>query len=533
MKNLIPKPLLVKERDAKFDLRGISTINIDIKLNKVEKVILDRSTKFLNCNKSELTMDFVYDKSLESEGYSLKICKEGIKVFASTSVGALYGFQTIRQMAKLDSKSPSFLISCGEIFDKPQYKWRGILLDEARHFFGKDTVKLYLELMSMHKLNILHWHLSDDQGWRIEIKKYPLLTEIGSKREKSNIHGWSSCDDDNTPHSGYYTQEDIKEILAFADSLGISVNPEIDMPAHFSAAFASYSYLGCRDIKVDVPWYFGGTPPLSQGITDWNRSACIGKESTFKFIFDVIDEICELFPFPYFHIGGDEAPKEEWEKCPDCQALIKREGLANVKELQGYFINRINAYIKQKGKSLVGWNEVLEGNNLDSDVVIQYWVPSYDKNVAPFIKKGGKVVFSKHQFFYFDMSFAQVPLKKTYSFSPIFDGITAAEQSNILGIEAPLWSEWIADRDKLDFQAFPRMEALAEIAWTKDKADYSNFLLRVENFKSILDGFGINYCHPKIADPNIFVKDYRIKQWYKKDPDVEYNKNKLLKGENT
>lgn len=447
---------------------------------------------------------FMCDPAVPEEGYRLDCTQNGISVIASTPCGAFYAIQTLRQLLGLDTtqNAERLTISCVNIEDEPRFGWRGMMLDESRHFWGVDYVKRYLDFMAMHKLNVFHWHLTDDEGWRIEIKKYPLLTEIGSKRKDTQIYGWKSKRLEGKPYApGFYTQEQIKEIVAYAAERFIMVVPEIDMPAHFAAAIAGYPYLACREIPSEVHWFYGKTiPEKTLNWKDWNRPACAGKESTYQFIFDIIDEIAPLFPAPYFHIGGDEAPKDEWKTCPHCQKAIKEHGLKDVEELQGLFNNRIAAHLKEKGKRLVVWNEALQAGNLDKSVIGQYWTPQRDKFAAKYINEGGEMIMSRHQAFYFDMTYAQYPLRNTYKFEPVQGGIRSESVKNVLGVEAEMWTEFIPSVRRLELFLFPRMEALSEVAWTpKDKRDFKSFLERWGHFKPILDAYGVNYAENSVA----------------------------------
>lgn len=529
--NLIPHPQKASARDGVCDLKRVDALKIAPQFTRCADNIRSIAQTGLKKELSQsgsTAIEVVYDAQQPAEGYRLDIASDTIRIEASSDAGALYGMQSLRVMAQWDSASPKDKLECALIEDYPQFGWRGLLLDEGRHFFGESTVKKLLDLMSMHKLNVLHWHLTDDQGWRVEIKKYPLLTEIGSKRSESQIHGWKKkvSDSDHTPHSGFYTQEQLKEIVAYADALGIMIVPEIDMPAHFAAAFAAYGSLACRDKKVDVPWYFGGNYPMSQGITDWNRSACIGNPATMDFIHTVIDEISEIFPAPYFHIGGDEAPMEEWKTCPKCQALMKKEGLANVQQLQAYFINSVQKYVASKGKRLIGWNEVLKGNMLDNSVIVQYWTVQPDAKVKKHLQSGGEVILSKHQYFYFDMPFGQYPLANAYRFQPYFGGVTKENISQVKGVEGAAWTEWIADAKKLEFQLFPRFEALSEVAWYQGKKDIKEFYARLDAFKPILDGMGIGYAKDEICKiSNPFKRIANQRKWYCENENVEYDRN--------
>lgn len=531
MKEIIPRPqsFVLAKKGGTFDLARIDGLEIDQKFALTAPVITDILQKGLGKElkkDGENILKIGFSAELSPQSYRIDVDENGVKIEAGDAAGALYAVQTIRVGAMLGTPKANTVAPCGKINDYPRYKWRGLLLDEARHFFGEDEVKKLLDVMCMHKLNVLHWHLTDDQGWRIEIKKYPLLTQLGSKREKSQIHGWQSTDVDDVPVSGFYTQEKIKEIVAYAAERGISVIPEIDMPAHLAAAMAAYPWLGCREIKRDVQYFFGGKIPLSQGIKDWNRSACLGKPRTMEFIRDILDEICELFPAPYFHIGGDEAPKDEWKNCPACQEMIKSLGLKNEKQLQGWFINEVAGYVRSKGKRLIGWNEVLEGDNLEKDVIVQYWTPQRDCKVIKHVKKGGNVVISKHKYFYFDMPYALYPLRNTYMFNPYFEGFISMYDNNVKGIEGALWTEWISSPSKLEFQLFPRMEALAEVSWYGGPKNYKKFLQRVKDYVPLLDMYGLNYAGEEIyRQPNPFTRVKTIRTWYGGNENVEYEKN--------
>lgn len=532
MKEIIPRPQSVIEdkKGGIYDISSVENLIIDKQFAKSSALIRKILSEGLSKTLGEDTQNAIkikFSTKLAPQGYTIDISEGGIVINACDAEGALYAVQSLRVATMMGTKSYDSVIKCCKVNDYPKYGWRGLLIDEARHFFGEQNIKKLLDVMCMHKLNVLHWHLTDDQGWRVEIKKYPLLTEIGSKREKSQIHGWRKTDVNNTPHQGFYTQEQIKDIVAYADERGIMVVPEIDMPAHLAAAMSAYPWLGCRELKREVPYYFGGKIPESQGIKDWNRSACIGKPSTMQFIKDIIDEVCELFPAPYFHIGGDEAPKDEWKQCPACQAHMQKHGLKNEKQLQGWFINAVNEYVKEKGKNLIGWNEVLEGDILDKNVVVQYWTPKKDKKVLQHIKNGGKVIISKHKYFYFDMPYGMIPLRSTYMFNPFFEGFTPSCNNSIKGIEGTVWTEWIADFEKLEFQLYPRMEALAEVSWYGGPKNYWKFLFRLKTFRPMLDAMNINYAKESVYRPcNVFVRLSRMKKWFSSDEDVEYKENK-------
>jgi len=551
MINVIPNPMYVLEKEGMVVFKSDTKVAFDKELKSVEeffKRAFDQVTEFeiLTADSlSEANIRFVYVGGLDAEEYVIDITAEGITVKAATHSGGIYAVETLKQIFHTYTTKGARTLSASvvKIKDKPRFSWRGILLDVARHFFDKEEVKRILDVMLLHKLNVLHLHLTDDQGWRLEVKKYPLLTEIGSKRKWTHINGWNSTnpyiDILKEEHSGYYTQEDIKELVEYAKERGISIVPEIDMPAHFRAALAAYPDLACdENIVRDVPWFFGG------GFADYaygdkddlKRIACAGKESTYTFIEDIIDEIAELFPSPYFHIGGDEAPKDEWKKCYYCQEKMKENGLKDEEELQGYFNNRIAEMLAKRGKTLIVWNEALAGGNLDPSTIGQYWTPARDKNAEDYVNvKGGKLIMSKHQAFYFDMSYAQVPLRNTYAFDLTEQNIQPDGVRNILGVEGTLWSEWIADREKLEFNSHPRMAALSETGWTPTaRKNYKDFMLRLQGMKKAYDALGIRYACDKVADPkNPIKKAKEIKIWYKKDQHHELKVDRELreKGE--
>ncbi|MFR5874980.1 MAG: beta-N-acetylhexosaminidase [Eubacterium sp.] len=528
MLSLIPIPKFYIESEGCFKLNDNVQIEseFDLKLLEGRAEIVDSSD-----------FKILRDDEINEEGYKLSVDKNSITIKASTKTGAYYALQSIRKIGRLDLGERG--IPCCEIDDEPRFKWRGVNFDEARYFFGIETVKRLLDNMFSEKLNVLHWHLSDDQGWRIEIKKYPLLTEIGSKREYSQVGGWKSFKIDKTPHSGFYTQEQIKDIVEYARERGIMIVPEIDFPAHCASAIAAYKYLACFEKDTEVPGYFGGLIPQWRYFDwRWNRTVCCAKESTYEFIFGVLDEICELFDSPYIHMGGDEAPQNEWKRCDKCQALMRKEGLKNEFELQGWFENKLCNYLKSKGRKLIAWNEVLKSNEFnkeDKNTVVQYWTPKRDKKAEEYINSGGEAILSNHQAFYFDMTYAEIPLRKTYSYTPEAFGINSKNIKNVLGYEGELWSEWIADSEKLDLCAFPRLQALAELAWSpNEKIDFDDFKARLDDYKPIFDKLGINYAVDKISLPESRKMIYRIMyKFHRGNPylETELNKKYKAKGE--
>lgn len=520
MISLIPIPKKYKENSGHFVLASDQKIKSDFDLSLLK-----------NERSDDANFVVLKDDSIAKEGYKLDVKSDKITIKASTQIGAYYALQSIRQLAKTDLGKNE--VPCCEIDDEPRFSWRGMSLDESRHFFGVDVVKQRLDMMFMEKLNVFHWHLTDDQGWRIEIKKYPLLTEIGAKRKNTQINGWRKTEMEEKPYSGFYTQEQIKEIVAYAKERGIMIVPEIDFPAHCAAVLAAYSYLACRDIKTEVPGYFAGqVPEKVLGIKDWNRTICVGQESTFEFLYNVLDEVCELFDSPYLHIGGDEAPKDEWKKCPKCQQTMKDNNLADEEELQGWFTNKVAEYLKPKGKVLIGWNEVLKAKNLDKNTVVQYWTPTRDKRAEKFVNSGGKMIMSNHKSFYFDMPYAQNPLKRTYTYKPQNYGVNESNVKNVLGVEGEIWTEWIRDVNRLDFMTYPRLQALAEVAWSYDEnKNWDDFKARLDDFKPTLDKLGVNYAVDKISLPKNIIRRVKCKsKFYGGDTELENRINDEFKA---
>ncbi len=496
MINLIPMPLNVKEFQGGYSIdREAVALSFDDEFECLKEIV----PEMLKIKTAEpdkcVDISFIYDSKADKNAYSLSINESGVRVYASDYEGAMYAVATIRQLYKTDiTDNKNLTASCVEIKnDKPLYDWRGLHLDESRNFFGIDTVKKLLDFMALYKLNRFHWHLTDDQGWRIEIKKYPLLTEIGSKRSGTQLHSWGSLEEDATPHEGHYTQEEIKEVVAYAKKRCIEIIPEIDFPAHCASAIAAYNDLACREIPCEVFPFCGWKLADKKGFKNWNRPICLGKDKSIDFVFDVLTEVAGLFPFEYFHVGGDESPTDEWKKCPACQERMKKENLKNETDLQGWFTNKVNAHLKSIGKTMVGWNEVL-ASNIDRDIVAQYWTPKKDKNVNKHIKDGGKVILSNHKYFYFDMLYSYCSAKGTYDFSYKTSSVPTKFKDSVLGVEGENWTEWTRTEKELFFKIFNRALALAETAWSDDGVkDYAGFVKRMEKHKKIMDALGIYY----------------------------------------
>jgi hexosaminidase len=435
---------------------------------------------------------------LGDEGYRLEASPESVTIEAATSKGIFYGIQTLRQLlpVEIESRQPvpgmDWCIPSVSIVDRPRFTWRGFMLDEGRHFLGKETVLQMLDLMALQKLNILHWHLTEDQGWRIEIRKYPRLAEIGSKRPGTSRTFLG--EHDGIPHAGYYSQEDIRTIVAYALQRNITIVPEIEIPGHCTAALAAYLEFSCTGGPFEVATHFGIFPDIY----------CAGKEKTFTFLQDVLDEIMELFPSPYIHIGGDEAPKKRWKKCPNCQERMRAEGLRSEHELQVYFTNRILKYLASKGRKGMGWNEIL-GPELADDALVQYWLGSRKELIAEIKAHSRKVIMSSFLDAYLDHAYSLTPLSRAYQYEPIPSQVDNTSASSILGVEFPLWTEWVPNRARLDYQVHPRLSAMAETAWSPQKAkDLADFRRRLGNLLKRLDLLGVKYAPMDEVEPAWF-----------------------------
>ncbi|MEG0546707.1 MAG: beta-N-acetylhexosaminidase [Oscillospiraceae bacterium] len=420
---------------------------------------------------------------MERDAYSLKVSNDGIVINASDSCGAFYGAVTLKiilmQANKVDGKA---VVNCLFIDDKPVYGYRGVMVDESRHFFGMDVIKEILDVLAMLKINTFHWHLSDDQGFRIESKLFPLLNEISSTRKYAGLEG-CTLKHRGGEYSFFYTQEEIKEIVAFAKKLNINVLPEIDLPGHMTAVLAAYPQYGCTGKEYEVA--------CQNGIFD--AVLCAGSEDALDFVDKLLGEICPLFDYKYFHIGGDEASEGHklWNKCPKCTAVMEKQGLKNASALQGYYMSQVNNILKKYGKTTIAWNDCIN-DDFDESIVCQYWILSNSKDVdAQSYKRD--MILSPHTYFYFDVKYASTSLKKVYNFNEVKIGFGKSGQ-RVLGIECEHWTEWIDSKTALEFAMFPRVFAMAEVAWTAlPNRRFKDFKKRLEWFKTYLDKKDIYY----------------------------------------
>lgn len=511
--SILPKPDSVKEMDGNFEFNKQTKVYYETDEQKesvsflLEKLELSMGTKLHRSAKlpKKNALIFKYSESLPDEGYKLSVLPEKILIEASSKAGFYYASQSLMQllpveifrhitMPEIEWKAPAVLIE-----DSPKYSYRGFMLDVARYFLPKEEVLKLIDYMALHKINKLHWHLIDDNGWRIEIKKYPLLGTVGGyrvKREGLFPHRQNAMPGEPTPVGGFYTQDEIKEVIKYAEERCIEIIPEVEMPAHTNSSLAAYPHLTCPVVDE-----FIGTLP---GIGGKNASIiyCAGNDQVFDFLQDVIDEVSELFPSKYIHIGGDEAWKDNWKKCPLCQKRMKDENIPNEEELQSYFIRRMSSYIQSKGKKMMGWDELTE-SEIPEGATIFGW-RGLGKSAVKAAAKGHDVVltparamylirYQGPQWFEPFTYFGNNTLKDVYDYEVSMSGFTPELMPRIKGIQASMWTEFINSPEELNYMIFPRLAALAERAWSKHDKEWSGFVRRLDNMCRIYDQSGLTY----------------------------------------
>ena len=450
------------------------------------------------------------DKGIaHAEGYRLHVNSKGIEIAGASEAGVFYGIQTLRKSIPADAEGSRVMLPAVTVNDYPRFAYRGMMLDVGRHFFPVDSIKIYLDMLALHNINRFHWHLSDDQGWRIEIKKYPKLTEVGSQRSETVI-GHNSGKYDGKPYGGFYTQDEIRDVIAYAAKRHITIVPEIDLPGHQQAALASYPELGCTGGPYEV-W-------RQWGISD--DVICAGNDKAMEFLEDVLAEVIELFPSEYIHVGGDECPKVRWEKCPKCQARIKAEGIKGDSHhtaeqyLQSYVIKRMAKFVESKGRKIIGWSEILEGG-LPDNATVMSWLGTASGIEAA--RQHHDVIMTPNTYVYFDYYQTTdtenepdaiggyIPLEKVYSFEPT-DGIPEEGHKYVIGAQANLWTEYIPNFRQVQYMVLPRMDALTEVQWCDpSQKDYASFLPRLMRMTKLYDKLGYNYAK-HIYDPNVSLE---------------------------
>ena len=472
-------------------------------LNKVLMPLFGRGPSVRHADKAaDHAVNVTRDETMPAEAYRLFVTPCRIDIVAGGAQGAFYAVQTLRQLLPAAAYEADDVraveLPVVTIEDKPCLGYRGMMLDVGRHFFTVDEVKEALDIMALHKLNVFHWHLTDDQGWRIEIRKYPKLTEIGSVRSRTLIGrdpGGTydeNCKFDETPYGGYYTQDEIRDVVNYAAERFITVIPEIEFPGHAVGALASYPWLGCTGEQYEVR--------QTWDIDD--RVFCIGKETTFEFIEGVLEEVLELFPSEYIHIGGDECPTVMWKKCPHCKARMKAERLKRPRRLQNYATARVEKFLNAHGRRLIGWDEILEGEVTPTATIMSWRGAEGGIKAA---KMGNHAIMAPTTHCYLDYYQTRdtageplaiggyLPVEKVYSLDP-YEMLTADEQRCILGVQANLWTEYIATWPHAEYMLLPRLSALAEVGWSLDRKDYGDYLRRVRRLAKIYDACGYNYA---------------------------------------
>lgn len=500
--SVIPKPVEMTVKEGVFILSpDITLLAADKNIRNEASLLaegLNMATGF-NLHTTDLEkgrqIRLTLDDSLSrlgNEGYLLTATTDTVQIRAFKPAGAFYGCQTLLQLL---SKTPAgdWQIPCVDIEDYPRFVWRGMHLDVCRHFMPAEFIKKYIDLLAMHKMNTLHWHLTDDQGWRIEIKQYPKLTEIGAWRQETMIgNNFNEIKYDGQRHGGFYTQEQIREIVAYAKLRHVNIVPEIEMPGHGQAAIAAYPELGCtgKPVKVLAKW------GVSEDIFNV-------KDETFIFLENVLTEVMGLFDSPFIHIGGDEVPKIQWKQDAYAQAKMKELGLKNEEELQSWFVHRMDTFLTKHSRRLIGWDEILEGG-LAPGAAVMNW-RGEDSGIAA-AKAGHDVVMTPNSLMYFDHYQADpkneplaiggfTPLQKVYDYEPIPAALEAGKAKHILGAQGQIWTEYILTPQHVEYMAYPRAIALAEVLWTpKDKKNYTDFVGRLQIHSKRLDRLNVNYC---------------------------------------
>lgn len=508
---IIPQPATMTNMAGTFSISSQTRILINSESPEMRKVTSCLSSRLENFYqiKSKVTFSGAAEKksifiklntglAIPKEAYNLSVTPKGIILQASSSSGLFYGIQSLLQMMPpIQQKLQEVIVPCVEIKDAPRFAWRGLHLDVGRHFMPKEFILKYLDYMAIHKFNTFHWHLTEDQGWRIEIKKYPKLTEVGSVRKETLVGHHGSKIYDGVQVGGFYTQEEVKEVVAYAADRFITVVPEIEMPGHSLGALTAYPELGCTGGPYDVATTWGV----------FDDVYCAGKEETYAFLQDVLTEVIPLFPGEYFHIGGDECPKTRWQKCPLCKQKMKDEGLRSEHELQSYFVQRMEKFLNENGKKLIGWDEILEGG-LAPNAAVMSW--RGEKGGIAAAKEHHNVVMTPGEFCYLDHYQSDpkseplaiggyLPIKKVYGYEPVPAELTEAESKYVLGAQGNVWTEYMKSPEQVEYMVYPRAAALAEVVWSpKGSRDFDNFKSRLGRLTKLYDILGINYCKSEL-----------------------------------
>ena len=461
--------------------------------------------------------EFHQNDKFADEQYSIRADEHGVLVEAGGIAGAVYAAASLSQLCAEHGGGLPFC----SVEDAPEHPWRGFLLDVCRHFFPISTVKTIVDLLAYYKYNRLHLHLTEDQGFRFESERFPLLNSVGSYRKSTLVKHAGFKGQDGVPHGGYYTKAELRELVRYCNARGIEIVPEIDMPGHALSMIAAYPELACFPEPVEVATYFG--------VTDFSKKLfCAGSEKTFDFLYALLDEVLELFPFSYIHIGGDEAVKSEWKRCERCQRVMREQNLKDEHELQGYFLNRVIEHLKAHGREAIVWNDGL-CETLSRDAICQYWTPLTKKGpgqIAQYVNAGGRAILSPVTRVYYDYPYAATPLKKTYAFSPMVRGVRKERSHDILGVEAAIWTEWIDTEDKLFFNMLPRLAATAETGWTRRRGEYKTFLTRLKPHYELYDRLKLTYAKNIEQPLSLLKRLHGAVTFVKEDTHAELNAQK-------
>lgn len=500
---IVPKPLSITDGEGSFAISSATRISIgDKSLGRPAEMFAEDMNMELggrmtvSDRKSRKSISLNLDQAMESEEYRLEVDRNGISVCGGSEKGVFYALQSLKQLIICASPTNGrAVLQAATIIDKPRFAYRGAMLDVCRHKFTTDEVKRYIDILALHKINTFHWHLTDDQGWRIEIKRYPELTQTGAMRKQTLVGRYrTSKDYDGTPYGGYFTQDEIRDVVKYAAERYITVIPEIEMPGHAVAALATYPKLGCTGGPYEVRTTWG----ISEDVF------CAGSEETFEFIENVLTEVLELFPSEYIHIGGDECPKVRWKACPKCQRRISEEGLANEAELQSYFMKRIERWLNGHGRKIIGWDEILQGG-ITRSATIMSWRGTKGGIAAAAL--GNRVIMSPNTYCYIDYYQTENPeanreplangrrpvtMEKLYSFEPL-EGLTEEQGGFIAGVQVNLWTEYIKTFDHAQRMLLPRLAALSEVGWSDRTRDLDDFRRRMRSLRRVYDREGYVY----------------------------------------
>lgn len=500
---IVPKPLSITDGEGSFAISSATRISIgDESLRRPAEMFAEDMSMELggrmtvSDRKSRRSISLNLDQAMESEEYRLEVGRNGISVCGGSEKGVFYALQSLKQLIICASPTNGrAVLQAATIIDKPRFAYRGAMLDVCRHKFTTDEVKRYIDILALHKINTFHWHLTDDQGWRIEIKRYPELTQTGAMRKQTLVGRYrTSKEYDGTPYGGYFTQDEIRDVVKYATERYITVIPEIEMPGHAVAALATYPKLGCTGGPYEVRTTWG----ISEDVF------CAGSEETFEFIENVLTEVLELFPSEYIHIGGDECPKVRWKACPKCQRRISEEGLANETELQSYFMKRIERWLNGHGRKIIGWDEILQGG-ITRSATIMSWRGTKGGIAAAAL--GNRVIMSPNTYCYIDYYQTEgreaageplangrrpVTMEKLYSFEPL-SGLTEEQGGFIAGVQVNLWTEYIKTFDHAQRMLLPRLAALSEVGWSDRTRDLDDFRRRMRSLRRVYDREGYVY----------------------------------------